>query len=178
MKFFLICLLFSALVLPTGCLLLGDGDGDGVRELTGAIGGSTINVKVGAFSDDHWFHDDSFAVEEDEVATESTAGATGAFTPLVLGTVSGSTYSITLPDEVETMGDLLAWVDTNSDGIFDLGTEQGYFPVKTVDGTGYVISIGYILGDYSYSYYNTAESMTYIISIDADESDGFDFTID
>lgn len=165
----LIGLVIVSILLLTSCFLLGGGP----RTLTGTINGTTVNVVVAAFSDDYWFLDDN--ITEDEV--ESEFGGATNISPLAIGTISGTSFSITLPDDVTTVGDLIAWVDTDLDGIFDIGSEQGYFPRKSVDGVEYVVSIGYLLESYTYQYYDG--STNYIISIETDsDASGFLFYVD
>jgi len=161
-----------AIVLFTGCSLLGGG---GPKTLTGSITGSTTNVVVGAFSNAYRFYD-GLAGDEDEVASESAGGS--SFTPIAKATITGTTYSIDLPEDVATMGYLIAWVDNNQNGVYDLGNgEAGYFPMKSINGMDYVVSIGSIFGNYSYSYYDGTSN--YIISIDdTNDAAGFNFTVD
>lgn len=171
MRLFFLSLILATFVLLSGCTLFGPGP----KTITGSITGSTSNLVIAAFSDDYWFLD-NLSGDDDEVGSESGGGT--SFDPIATGTISGSTYSITLPDDVSTMGDLIAFVDTNSNGTFDLGAgELGYFPMKTVDGTAYVVSIGSLLENYTYNYYDG--STNHIVSIETDDdAAGFNFTVD
>jgi len=174
MKYLKISMVIFAVLSLTACFLLG---GNGVKTITGSILVSTTNVKVGAFSGDYWFTDTG-AANEDEVGDEISTAVT-SFTPIAMATITGSTYTIDLPDDVTTMGELIAWVDTNDNDIFDFNNgagEAGYFPMRDFDGTSYVVSIGYLFDDYAYSYYDG--STNNIATITADVSDGYNFTID
>lgn len=163
-------LFILAAVLLAGCSLLGGG----TTTITGTINGSTVNVVVAVFSDDYWFLDDNTV--EDVVASEFSGGT--SFTPIVKATISGTGYSIDLPEDPETVGDLIAWVDADQDGVFDFGDgETGYFPIKNVGGTEYVISIGYLFGNYTYGYYDGSTNQIVTISSDSDAA-GFNFTVD
>jgi len=133
--------LLLPVLLLAGCST--DSGGGGSDSISGTVS-VTANVKIGFFSNDYWFLDDFLSNEEDKVAEEFDAGPTGSYTPLkyVLPDNDGS-YSISFPDDVTQTGDLIAWIDTNGDGVFDLGTEDGYFSVKDFDGTLSVVSFGY-----------------------------------
>lgn len=152
-----------------GCDNGSDGGSGGfINTVTGNTS-EVLNVKIGAFPSDYWFRPD-IAGDEDVVNSEFDAGTTGSFVPLVtvLPGVTGD-YSIEFPDNPEDMGELIAWVDTDGEGDFDLGTESGYFPVKNIDGTERtILGFGYIAfgGD-----------IYYLVSYQDDEgsqNDGFD----
>jgi len=133
----LIYLIIIAGLLITGCS--SDSGGE-----SGAISGTvslTVNVKIGRFTFDDYFFGSS-SPDEDRVSSLSGAGA---YTPLETTLPSDDgTYSLNLPDDVTQMGTVVAWIDTNGDGNFDLGTETGYLPVKNIDGTDYVVHFGYL----------------------------------
>ena len=105
----------------------GDGGNEtaaGIKTVTGTVSGGS-NVIIGAFSSDYWFTAD-FSGEEDVVYREYDADTSGEFTPVASVIPEGGvSYSIYLPGNPEDMGELIAWDDTDDDGIFDLGTETG-----------------------------------------------------
>lgn len=169
----LLPLLFAAALFPA-CDDSG-GDGGGSWTITGTVS-DTTNVMVATFSSDFSFW--ASLGDEDVVEREWDAGTSGEFSPLsAVSPGADGSYSIDLPDDVEAMGDLIAWADTDGDGKFDLGTETAYFPWKTIGGTDYVIGFGYaVMGSDS----------TYLISyggsnntdIDIIGTSAYFFTID
>ena len=159
-----------------------DNGGSSDTTLTGTVTGGT-NVVVGVFSKDLSFVDenDNDPGNDDVVASEGFINDTGSFTPLVQSSVGTGSYSLTLPSDPTTAGDLVAWDDANSDGVFDLGTETGYFAVKNIDGNDQIITgLGYASGNgvtvyvISYFYNSTA----HIIDFTNISTSGFNFTID
>lgn len=158
----------------------GGSDPAGSRTVTGTVTGGS-NIVIGAFSSDYRFTAD-FSGEEDVVYREFYAGTSGSFTPLVNVTPAGDgTYSITLPADPEDMGELIAWSDSNTDGNFDLGTETGYLPRKSIEGTERTINgFGWII---------IGSAKYYLVCYQDDEgsqnsgfdivgTSGFNFTID
>ncbi len=164
MKYFFVALILFSFLIFSSCTLESDTD-----TVTGSILITTTNVKVGAFHNDLWFLGSSSG---DEVT--SISFGTAPYTPIVLGTITGSTYTITFPEDEDTMGDFIAWVDTDGDDILDDG-ENAYFPMKDFDGTDYVVTIGYLLG---YTANHNDGSTNHIDSLDSAGTSGFDFTID
>ena len=66
----------------------------------------------------------------------------GSYTPLVVVVPDADgSYSIDFPQDLSTVGQLIAWHDSSDNNIFDLGFEEfGLFPVKTVIETDYGIT--------------------------------------
>ncbi len=164
MKYFFVALILFPFIFFSSCTLESDTD-----TVTGSILVSTTNVKVGAFHYDLLFSGSSSG---DEVT--SISFGTAPYTPIVLGTITGSTYTITFPEDEDTMGAFIAWEDTDGDDLLDDG-ENAYFPMKDFDGTDHVVTIGYVLG-YTANHYDG--STNYIESLDTVGTSGFDFTID
>ncbi len=139
------------------------------RNITGTVNISTTDVVIGTFHDDYWFSS-SYSGDEDVVASEFSTTPPAEFSPLGTALPDGSGfYNLSLPSDPSTLGCVIAWVDSDGDGKFDLGTESGYFPVKTIDGTDYVIdSFGWIdLSSLGYGVY-------YLVSYGSGNNDGFD----
>ena len=157
------------------CEASSSGSGSGGK-ISGTVS-LTAKVKVGSFSGDYWFTED-YMGEEDVVYREFATGTTGSFAPLeYVEPDEKGRYTLALPSDVTDTGDVIAWIDANGDGLFDLGTEAGYFPIKEIDGTLYVVSFGYmIFGD----------TETYLVSYDTGQNDdielvgysGYNFTLD
>ncbi len=68
-------------------------------------------------------------------------------------------YVIDFPGDLSSVGQLIAWDDGNSNGIFEVGSESdagvvpgefGLFPIKTVKDIGYVITGWDSVGDIFY----------------------------
>jgi hypothetical protein len=169
--------LFLALLIPAACA--EEGSDPILRTVTGTVSVLT-NVKIGAFSSDYWFLN-SYTGEEDEVDHEFGV-ATVSFAPLVIVVPeAGGEYSIDLPADPTDMGELIAWVDTNTDSKFDLGTEPGYFPVKQIGGAGRTIT-GFScinLGDTTYYLVSYSDGVvSHNDGFDVVGTGGFNFTID
>ncbi len=157
-----------------------DDDQTFIKTITGTIVNAD-NVKVGAFSSDYWFLED-YSGDDDVVGHEFDGGTTGSFSPISFSIPDGdNNYSIDLPDNPELMGELIGWVDSNNDSVYDLGTEAGYFPVKNINGTNRTIwSFGYVvMGNtkiYLVSYEDDSGSQNDDLSIVG--ASGFNFNID
>ena len=139
------------------------------------------NVKIGVFSNIYWFTANSIG-ETDLVYTEFPFITSGSFLPLYfVNTDAFGNYEIDLPLDPQDMGELIAWVDNDSDGIFDLGTEQGYFPVKSINGTEKTVS-GFNTGFTGRSSYYlvvyTSEQGRESTILDEIGTSGFNFYID
>lgn len=159
----------TALCLPCLIFLLiscGDSEDEApafVRTVSGTVS-NTTSVKVGAFSSDYWFTSSS---PDDVVAGGELAGS---YVPLVvvIPGVDGS-YSIDLPESPDEMGELIAWIDNDGNGDFDLGTEAGYFARKAINSVERtIVGFGWII--YGGTRY-------YLVSYDDGEvmnNDGFD----
>ncbi len=175
------CILFMTLMTVFMSCDVSDsgGSGSGSWTISGTV--SVIsNVLVGRFSSDYWFVED-FGGEEDVVYEEWNSSSTnGEFSPLhTVSPEADGSFSIALPENVEDMGDLIAWVDSDGDGMFNLGTESGYFPWKEIEGTDYVVSFGYaISGSYSTYTINYYDGINQIVDIEIIGSSGFFFTLD
>jgi len=162
--------------------------GSGIRVVEGTLSGTVpVNAKIGLFpnTDSNTFLYDQFNNGDPDVIYQNKIGAiVGTFIPVLLvSPASGNSYSITLPEEPSTIKCLIAWDDINGDDIFDIGTESGYLPVKSINGTSHVVK--------SFSYIDVTEVITYIVNysnlsytethednFDAIGADGFNFVFD
>ena len=142
-----------------------------------------VDVKIGTFSSDYWFMADYFGGEDVEDVVDSEFSASSGEVSPISYVESGSdgTYSIELPGDVTSMGDLICWVDSDGDEAFDLGRETGYFPKKEIDGTLYVVSFCYVLiGDestYLIGYQNN-QNTSQNTDIEIVGYTGYNFTVD
>jgi len=168
--------LFSLIIiiLLTSCVYYGSG----IQIVTGTVTGSPANLKIGLFDPAVFFTYDEYTIgaETDEIFMDNLDQETGTYTPVLLIAPTGTTYSLTLPDDPSTVKCLIAWDDTVNDDIFDIGTENGFLPVKTIDNIEYVVT--------HFNYLEVAEVITYLsvyrkkdpLSIDFDTlyNDNFD----
>lgn len=170
-------LIISTVLILTAC----DPEGDAGTEISGTVS-STSNVKIGIFSSDYWFLDDFSSGEEDVVYEEWDGGTSGSYTPVTMTEPSDDgSYFIAAPGDMAQTGDLIAWIDTNGDNVFDLGTEAGYFPIKNIEGTDYVVSLGYLnfLGTEAIIVsYTDNDSVSQNTDISILGYSGFNFTLD
>ena len=143
-------------VILCSCVLYGSG----IRTIPGTLKGTVpANAKVGLFARDvanTFIHDSPNNTDEDIIYRNLLPGdTTGSFTPIVFVSPSiGDTYTITFPNNPSTVKYLVAWDDLNADNIFDLGTEQAFLPVKTINSVDNVI--------HHFSYLEIVEVITYI----------------
>lgn len=84
-------------------------------------------------------------------------------------------YSIDFPKDLSTTGQLILWYDVNDDNEFGLGDswgyETGFFPVKTVSGSDYVIT-GWEAVANGFMAITDSESS---INLSSEGTTGFDF---
>lgn len=134
--------------------------GSGIKTVTGSMSGGLLTgtVKVGLFSDNLTFLYDNFTPgDPDKIYQEKSAGPAGSYTPIIQGTVTSSTYTITFPDDPSIINCLIAWDDVNTDGFFDLdGSEIAYLPVKTINNELSVIT--------NFTYIEEVKLITYIVN--------------
>jgi hypothetical protein len=153
-RFLLLCLALLFLFSCGGAV----GGNNGVPTLTNTTVSGTLvtttNVKIGYFypsSASSLGFGTSPGDATNPLVYKEDMLTTGHFTPVGTTTISGGAYSINLPIlpyVSTTQIFVIAWVDTNGDGIFDLGTEPGYFPVKSISSTAGVVDW------FSIAYYN------------------------
>ncbi len=166
MKYLLLTIIIFQSIFFSSCSESIYSDTDTV---SGSILVSTTNVKVGVFHDDLSIYGYSSG---DEVT--SIYGGTAPYVPIVLGTISGDSYTITFPEDENTMGAFIAWIDTNNDNLL-AESERAYFPMKYFNEKEYVVTITYYLG---YSTRYVEGIYAYIDSLDTVGTSGFNFTID
>ncbi len=175
----IILILFLS-ILASSCVFYGSG----TRTITGEITGGS-NVKIGLFPPSDTFSYDVYTPgDTDKVFDDNT---TDTFTPVTdpqpVSPGADNSFTITFPVDPSTVKTLLAWNDLNSNDIYDMATEAAYFPVKTIGGTGYVVT--------GFTYIETVEVITYIVhytdtsytytyndNFDAIGASGFNFTFD
>lgn len=101
--------------------------------ISGTVTGGT-NPMVGLFPKGPGKGEYNFDEEDSgdgDVIIDELNNGTEPCIPIVLGTVNGGNYTLTLPQE--TTGarfDLIAWNDTNADSRFQLDVESGYLARK------------------------------------------------
>jgi hypothetical protein len=191
-------ILIAGLVLGAGLLAgcaspsSGGGGHTVIKTISGTVTGGT-NVKIGIF------YDATNAVSfyntsEPELVDPGTPQVlayqtlspgfitTGGFAPLSFVTpdLSGN-YSLTFPASPKATIYVIAWEDTTSNGDFDLGTENGLFPMKSITGTLRAIEgFGYAdLGGgqlyYLADYWNSTDSIYHNDGLDIIGATGFNF---
>lgn len=179
------------IIIATTLICSCDWYGSGITTISGSLSGvlQTANVKVGAFSDNLSFLYDQYTPGDSDVIFTDQAGnevgdlTAPVYTPIVIASpgLSGS-YSLSLPDDPTTIKCVIAWID-DGDNFYDFDTEKAYLPVKTIDGSSYIIT--------SFSYIEVVEQITYIANysdqsyittyqdnLDAIGADGFNFVFD
>jgi len=155
----LVAILFSS------CVLTGTGS----REVSGSLNAAApATVKVGLFppGKEYTFSfdelNDEYGTEKDEIfkndLSQEKDGSVGTFllapvTGLVT-TPSGGEYTITFPEDPSTVKCLIAWNDINGDGLFDLGSEDAFLPVKQIDGQWNAV--------HYFFYIEVVENVTYL----------------
>ncbi len=84
-------------------------------------------------------------------------------------------YSIDFPKDLSTTGQLILWYDEDDNNEFGLGAafgnESGFFPVKTVSGSDYVITGWEAVAD-GFMAITDSESS---INLSSEGTTGFDF---
>lgn len=133
--------------------------GSGIRTVTGTISGTVpANVKIGLFPPDEpniFIYDEQNATDKDIIDRNNSGATTGSFSPVLFESAAADgTFSIEFPEDPATIKCLVAWDDLNGDNIFDLGSEDAYLPVKTINGTDYVV--------HHFTYIEVTEVITYL----------------
>jgi hypothetical protein len=161
-----------------GCNNGGGGSGGGEITITGTVANSVgSDTVVALFDETYWF---SASVGDDTIDQE-TKGQTPPFTPLVVATINGGSYSVTLPQGSD--GDnlfLLAWDDANQDQKFEL-SEHGVLPMKLFDqGTFPVEYLRYtvIMGFGEWSAYYFDGATVWLLGLSIAGTSGYNFTVD
>ena len=143
-------------------------DSVGTQPLVGLFDGSTYQ-----------FYNNTPTSAVDLITSES--GGPSTYTPLQTVTPSGGNYSLTLPAGTSGAEYLVvAWDDTNSNGKWDSGTENGYFPVKSFpEGSTAMLYITFASymgqGEYAAGYYISPTN--YIEGFSTVGRSGYSFSI-
>jgi len=164
-------------VLLSSCVFTGTG----IREVSGNLNAAApVTVKVGLFSPgkDYTFQfdktNDDQGAEKDEIFRNESGdeknGTANLIPPVegLVATPSGGEYTITFPEDPSTVKCLIAWNDVNGDGLFDLGSEDAFLPVKLIDGQWNAV--------HHFSYIKVVENITYeaVYSLMDSEAVGYD----
>lgn len=172
-------LIIISLVLLNSCFLLESN----TRTISGTIYGGTTNLKIGAFPNSFNFSGGQY-LQPDYVVTSESSSAL-VFHPLATATITGDTYTITLPENVEDMGDLVAWIEDGTstenaldmnDNVYPTTGEFAYLPVKLIENVPYVVEITHAGSSYTYTYDHVSEGDTSEY-LQAHNSDGFNFYV-
>lgn len=151
-------LLFATLIISS-CAFYGTG----IQTINGTLTGNVpASVTIALFPSDAqntFIYDgtnDAYGADKDMIYQNEIGNTAGEFSPVsgTSETVTGTDYSITLPDDPESVKCLVAWEDLDGDGNLDLGIETAYLPYKDIDNSNHVI--------HWFSYIEVAEEITYI----------------
>ena len=159
------------------CSTSGGGNGGGTTitgTVTDLVGTDPV---VALFDETYWFS----ASGDDDAIDSETKGQTPPFTPHIVATINGGSYSVVLPEGSDgTNLFLIAWDDTNQDSKFEL-TEYGVFPMKLFDqGTFPVEYIRYteIMGYGEWAAYYYDGDTIWLLGLSIAGTSGYNFTID
>ncbi len=174
-----------------GCSSATSSSGSGtptvIKTISGTVSGGS-NVKIGVFYDASGTLDFVNSTGPSDPGTAPVVAdglftTSGSYTPVTVVTPDGSgKYSITLPSNPKQTVFVVTWSDANGDGKFDLGTEGGIFPTKSISGISYAIEgFGYLdtgsgsLEYYLASYWKSGDSSYHNDALDTIGASGFNF---
>ena len=166
-------------VLLVACSGASGGTSSSGPTITGQISDTAgSNPVIGLFSaSTYQFSSNTSASPDDQVIT---VVGTAPYSPIKTATISGSSYSISLP--AGTSGAeyyLVAWDDSTTNGKLDSG-ETGFFPVKSFpQGSTAMLDTSFISyqgqGEYAADYY--ISPTTYIQGFSIVGTSGYNFSI-